>query len=54
METDLYKLLKTQAISNDHICYFLVPNIKRIKVHSFRKCIAQRLETKQLAVEYHL
>lgn len=23
METDLYKLLKTQPLSNDHICYFL-------------------------------
>ena len=23
METDLYKLLKTQRLSNDHICYFL-------------------------------
>ena len=23
METDLYKLLKTQKLSNDHICYFL-------------------------------
>ena len=23
METDLYKLLKTQELSNDHICYFL-------------------------------
>lgn len=23
METDLYKLLKTQHLSNDHICYFL-------------------------------
>ncbi|EPB72924.1 hypothetical protein ANCCEY_07995 [Ancylostoma ceylanicum] len=23
METDLYKLLKTQKLSNDHVCYFL-------------------------------
>jgi mitogen-activated protein kinase 1/3 len=23
METDLYKLLKTQQLSNDHICYFV-------------------------------
>ena len=23
METDLYKLLKTQHLSNEHVCYFL-------------------------------
>lgn len=23
METDLYKLLKSQKLSNDHVCYFL-------------------------------
>lgn len=23
METDMFKLLKTQRLSNDHVCYFL-------------------------------
>lgn len=23
MDTDLYKLLKTQRLSNDHVCYFM-------------------------------
>lgn len=35
METDLYKLLKTQAISNDHICYFLYQILRGLKyIHS--------------------
>lgn len=35
METDLYKLLKTQKISNDHICYFLYQILRGLKyIHS--------------------
>lgn len=35
METDLYKLLKTQKLSNDHICYFLYQILRALKyVHS--------------------
>ncbi|XP_034946461.1 mitogen-activated protein kinase 1 [Chelonus insularis] len=35
METDLYKLLKSQAISNDHICYFLYQILRGLKyIHS--------------------
>ncbi len=37
METDLYKLLKTQRLSNDHICYFLyqVASTSRSRLSSF-------------------
>merc|ERR1712037_700489 len=35
METDLYKLLKTQRLSNDHICYFLYQILRALKyIHS--------------------
>lgn len=35
METDLYKLLKTQHLSNDHICYFLYQTVRGLKyIHS--------------------
>merc|ERR1712136_222794 len=35
METDLYKLLKTQRLSNDHICYFLYQILRCLKyIHS--------------------
>lgn len=35
METDLYKLLKTQHLSNDHICYFLYQVLRGLKyIHS--------------------
>uniref|UniRef100_A0A8C9RVP0 Mitogen-activated protein kinase n=1 Tax=Scleropages formosus TaxID=113540 RepID=A0A8C9RVP0_SCLFO len=35
METDLYKLLKTQQLSNDHICYFLYQILRGLKyIHS--------------------
>ncbi|XP_015782920.1 mitogen-activated protein kinase 1 [Tetranychus urticae] len=35
METDLYKLLKTQNLSNDHICYFLYQILRGLKyIHS--------------------
>ncbi|XP_050745768.1 mitogen-activated protein kinase ERK-A isoform X6 [Drosophila biarmipes] len=35
METDLYKLLKTQRLSNDHICYFLYQILRGVKyIHS--------------------
>eukprot|EP00092_Neocalanus_flemingeri_P017047 GFUD01018435.1.p1 GENE.GFUD01018435.1~~GFUD01018435.1.p1 ORF type:complete len:373 (+),score=86.30 GFUD01018435.1:62-1180(+) len=35
METDLYKLLKTQRLSNDHICYFLYQVLRGLKyIHS--------------------
>lgn len=35
METDLYKLLKTQHLSNDHICYFLYQILRGLKyIHS--------------------
>lgn len=35
METDLYKLLKTQKLSNDHICYFLYQILRGLKyIHS--------------------
>ncbi|KAA3678004.1 mitogen-activated protein kinase 1/3 [Paragonimus westermani] len=30
METDLYRLLKTQKLSNDHICYFLYQMLRGI------------------------
>lgn len=37
METDLYKLLKTQRLSNDHICYFLYQILRGLKyIHSGR------------------
>eukprot|EP00128_Syssomonas_multiformis_P015072 Colp12_sorted_trinity150504_noHs@20263 len=37
METDLYKLLKTQTLSNDHICYFLYQILRGLKyIHSGR------------------
>uniref|UniRef100_A0A8C6KB48 Mitogen-activated protein kinase n=1 Tax=Nothobranchius furzeri TaxID=105023 RepID=A0A8C6KB48_NOTFU len=35
METDLYKLLKTQKLSNDHVCYFLYQMLRGLKyIHS--------------------
>lgn len=35
MDTDLYKLLKTQKLSNDHICYFLYQILRGLKyIHS--------------------
>lgn len=35
METDLYKLLKTQHLSNDHICCFLYQILRGLKyIHS--------------------
>lgn len=35
METDLYKLLKTQHLSGDHICYFLYQTVRGLKyIHS--------------------
>ncbi|KAG2471313.1 MK01 kinase, partial [Polypterus senegalus] len=35
METDLYKLLKAQHLSNDHICYFLYQILRGLKyIHS--------------------
>lgn len=35
METDLYKLLKTQHLSNDHVCYFLYQVLRGLKyIHS--------------------
>ena len=35
METDLYKLLKTQRLSNDHVCYFLYQILCGLKyIHS--------------------
>lgn len=35
METDLYRLLKTQKLSNDHICYFLYQMLRGLKyIHS--------------------
>jgi serine/threonine protein kinase len=35
METDLYKLLKNQPLSNDHICYFLYQILQDLKyIHS--------------------
>uniref|UniRef100_A0A183CY47 Protein kinase domain-containing protein n=1 Tax=Gongylonema pulchrum TaxID=637853 RepID=A0A183CY47_9BILA len=39
METDLYKLLKTQRLSNDHICYFLYQILRGLKyIHSANIC----------------
>jgi mitogen-activated protein kinase 1/3 len=35
METDLHKLLKTQQISNEHVCYFLYQILRGLKyIHS--------------------
>ncbi|CAL1277724.1 unnamed protein product [Larinioides sclopetarius] len=35
METDLYKLLKTQKLGNDHVCYFLYQILRGLKyIHS--------------------
>ena len=35
METDLFKLLKTQKITNDHICYFTYQILRGLKyIHS--------------------
>ncbi|XP_034844839.1 mitogen-activated protein kinase 3 isoform X2 [Mirounga leonina] len=35
METDLYKLLKSQQLSNDHVCYFLYQILRGLKyIHS--------------------
>ncbi|TPP66675.1 Mitogen-activated protein kinase [Fasciola gigantica] len=35
METDLHRLLKTQPLSNDHICYFLYQMLRGLKyIHS--------------------
>ncbi|KFD55945.1 hypothetical protein M513_03069, partial [Trichuris suis] len=39
METDLYKLLKTQNLSNDHLCYFLYQILRGLKyIHSANIC----------------
>jgi len=35
METDMYKLLKSQHLSNDHVCYFLYQILRGLKyIHS--------------------
>lgn len=35
METDLYKLLKTQHLSGEHVCYFLYQTVRGLKyIHS--------------------
>ena len=35
METDLYKLRKSQQLSNDHVCYFLYQILRGLKyIHS--------------------
>ncbi|XP_065176092.1 mitogen-activated protein kinase 1-like [Sycon ciliatum] len=35
METDMYKLLRSQTLSNDHICYFLYQILRGLKyIHS--------------------
>lgn len=35
METDLYKLLKTQKLSDEHVCYFVYQILRGIKyIHS--------------------
>ena len=35
METDLFKLLKTQHLSNDHTCYFVYQILRGLKfIHS--------------------
>jgi len=35
METDMYKLLKTQRLSNEHVCYFLYQILRGLKyIHS--------------------
>lgn len=35
METDLHKLLKTQKLSNEHVCYFLYQILRGLKyIHS--------------------
>ena len=35
METDMYKLVKTQKLSNDHVCYFLYQILRGLKyIHS--------------------
>ncbi|XP_065312614.1 mitogen-activated protein kinase 1-like isoform X2 [Gordionus sp. m RMFG-2023] len=35
METDLYKLLKTQSLGNDHVCYFTYQILRALKyIHS--------------------
>ena len=35
METDLYKLLRSQRLSNDHVCYFLYQILRGLKyIHS--------------------
>lgn len=35
METDLFKLLKTQTLSNEHVCYFLYQILRGLKyIHS--------------------
>ncbi|VDD82088.1 unnamed protein product [Mesocestoides corti] len=43
MDTDLYRLLKSQAISNDHICYFLY-QILRGKVRTCSRFICLGLK----------
>lgn len=35
METDMHKLLKTQRLSNDHVCYFVYQILRGLKyIHS--------------------
>uniref|UniRef100_A0A8I6GKL7 mitogen-activated protein kinase n=1 Tax=Rattus norvegicus TaxID=10116 RepID=A0A8I6GKL7_RAT len=39
MDTDLYKLLKSQQLSNDHICFFLYQILRGLKyIHSANIC----------------
>ncbi|VDN30824.1 unnamed protein product [Cylicostephanus goldi] len=39
MDTDLYKLLKTQTISNDHVCFFLYQILRGLKyIHTANIC----------------
>ena len=42
METDLYKLLKTQHLSNDHICYFLYQILRGLKMSKISIICKQR------------
>lgn len=38
METDLYRLLRSQTISNEHICYFLYQILRGLKyIHRLAK-----------------
>ena len=50
METDLYKLLKTQRLSNDHICYFLYQILRGLKyIHSAN--VLHRYQTEALCLQ---